>query len=101
MSRGRFNYLNEHLKTEMYGYDEERGNINPYEDHEISELMFDLLNLTYSLDSYLSSDTCREDYIEDKKKFKEKWFKTDREHRIKNIIVEQLELTKKELLEMI
>jgi len=103
MSGGHFEYANERLMIEMFGYDYDTKEIknDPFEDREISELMYDLLELTYSLDYYLSGDISKEDYLNDKKKFKEKWFGGNREERLKKYIDEQLDLIKQELLEMI
>lgn len=49
--------------------------LNPMEDRQLSELVFDVLCLIYSADWYESGDTCEDTYREDVKYFKEKWLK--------------------------
>ena len=96
MSGGRWNYNQCNLGYEMFpgcdvcygiGNDERNkyrnysGNVklarklNPMEDKQISELVFDVLCLIYSADWYKSSDIGEDYYREDVKAFKEKWFK--------------------------
>lgn len=54
--------------------------INPMEDKQVSELVWDVFCLLHSLDWYQSADTCEETYREDLAYFKNKWFKkTDKE----------------------
>ena len=96
MSGGRWNYNQCDLGYEMFpgcdvcygiGNDERNkyrnysGNVklarklNPMEDKQISELVFDVLCLIYSADWYKSGDTGEDDYREDVKYFKGKWLK--------------------------
>lgn len=49
--------------------------LNPMEDRQLSELVFDVLCLIYSADWYKSGDTGEDTYREDVKYFKEKWLK--------------------------
>ena len=98
MSGGRWNYNQCNLGYEMFpgcdvcygiGSDERNkyrnysGNVklarklNPMEDKQISELVFDVLCLIYSADWYKSGDTCEDIYREDVKFFKEKWLKVN------------------------
>ena len=49
--------------------------LNPMEDRQLSELVFDVLCLIYSADWYKSGDTCEDIYREDVKYFKGKWLK--------------------------
>ena len=49
--------------------------LNPMEDRQLSELVFDVLCLIYSADWYKSGDTGEDDYREDVKYFKGKWLK--------------------------
>ena len=51
--------------------------LNPMEDRQLSELVFDVLCLIYSADWYKSGDTCEDIYREDVKFFKEKWMKVN------------------------
>ena len=98
MSGGRFNYYNEYLKNEMFKHLDRPNNV--MEDDEISELVWDVLNLIHELDYYLSSDTDRETYIEKKNQFKKKWF-GNRKIRLENIVDRKIEKLKSEIVEMI
>ena len=104
MSGGRWNYNQCNLGYEMFpgcdvcygiGNDERNkyrnysGNVklarklNPMEDKQISELVFDVLCLIYSADWYKSSDIEENYYREDVKAFKEKWLNVNRMIRLK------------------
>lgn len=96
MSGGRFDYLDSQLKTEIFGYTNKL--INVFEDREISELVWDVLDLIHEYDWYESGDTCKDNYLKAKKKFKDKWIKTD-SNRQKKIIDEAISDLKKELYE--
>ena len=98
MSGGRFNYADCNLKSEMFGWVDEPCNV--MEDDEISELVWDVLNLIHDLDYYKSGDTCRETYIESKTEFKKKWF-GNRKIRLEKIIDRKIEDLKTEIAEMI
>lgn len=98
MSGGHFNYADGNLKSEMFGWVD-----NPYdvmEDEEISELVWDLLDLIHEYDYYVSGDTLREKYIEAKKEFKKKWF-GNRKVRLEKIIDRKIEKLMEEINEMI
>ena len=71
MSGGHFEYLNSRLKDEIFGYEDKVKNV--FEDREISELVFDVLDLIHEFDWYYSGDTDKETYLEAKAKFKKKW----------------------------
>ena len=88
MSGGKFNYQNDNLSHESFGWGMspnygEKGfsqammarKINPMEDKQVSELVWDVFCLIHSLDWYHSGDTCEETYREDLARFKEKWLK--------------------------
>lgn len=96
MSGGRWNYNQCNLGYDMfpgcdvcYGLGDDKkskyGNytesvklarkLNPMEDRQLSELVFDVLCLIYSADWYKSGDTGKDDYREDVKYFKGKWLK--------------------------
>ena len=98
MSGGRFNYADGNLKSEMFGLVDEPYNV--MEDDEISELVWDVLNLIHDLDYYQSGDTCREAYIESKKEFKKKWF-GNRDERLEKIVDKKIERLREEVNEMI
>ena len=72
MSGGNFNYVDAALKDEIYGWSDTWHNV--FEDREISELVWDILNLIHDYDLYVSSDTCKETYLKAKAEFKRKWF---------------------------
>ena len=102
MSGGRFNYVDESAKEEIFGdyyYDGSKVP-NVFEDREISELIFDVFNLIHDYDWYASGDTGKEDYLQAKAKFKKKWFGTKRGLRIKRYVDAAVEELKQELYEM-
>lgn len=99
MSVGRFNYYNDYLKSEMFGYGGDK-QINVMEDAEISELVWDVLELISAFDYYESGDTLREDYIKAKQEFKKKWF-GNRKIRLEKIVDKKIEQLREEVKEMI
>ena len=96
MSGGFFDYKDSSLMWEIYPDDVPT---NEFEDREISELVWDVLNLIHDFDWYKSGDTGKEDYLKAKKEFKKKWFGSNRGLRIRRIVDEALEETKTELYE--
>ena len=98
MSGGKFGYYNKYLKDEMFVHSDRPNNV--MEDDEISELVWDVLNLIHDLDYYQSGDTCRETYIESKKEFKKKWF-GNRSERLEQIVDKKIEQLREEVKEMI
>lgn len=108
MSGGRFYYKDTALKTEVFGYgfDSDYGKYafknqnvpNVFEDKEISELVADVLDLIHSFDYYDCGDTDKETYLNDKNKFKSKWF-SNRGIRIKYTIDNAIQQVKNELYE--
>lgn len=48
--------------------------VNPMQDRELSELMYDVSCLLHSLEWWQSGDISDDTYFEDVKKFKKKWF---------------------------
>ena len=119
MSGGKFDYRNDMLCSDIYGYDlycdcGEKGfsqaklarRHNPMRDQMISELVWDVFCLIHSLDWALSSDNRMEDYEDDVNHFKNKWFKPTNKALAKREIDakadelhEELELFRKELYE--
>lgn len=110
MSGGHFEYLDQKLAREMFGWNidicygekgfskvNKAGTINPLQDKEISKLTWDLLCLIYSFDYYICGDTGEETYLEDLKYFKDKWLKPGRKETAKRLIDEECEELKKEL----
>ena len=96
MSGGRFNYLDNSLKMEIFGWTDKPRNV--FEDREISELVWDVLNLIHDYDWYSSGDTCKETYLKAKTEFKKKWF-SNRGIRVRRIVDEALNECKDELYE--
>ena len=98
MSGGKFGYYNKYLKDEMFAYDDRPNNV--MEDDEISELVWDVLELIRVFDYYSCSDTDRDTYLKRKNVFKKKWF-GNRKIRIEKIIDRKIEDLKTEIAEMI
>ena len=97
MSGGRFEYLDSRLKSEIFGYFTDKPS-NVFEDREISELVWDVLNLIHTYDYYASGDTSKEKYLEKKAEFKKKWL-NNRGVRVRRVIDEAIEEIRKELYE--
>lgn len=96
MSGGHFEYLDGRLKDEIFGYEDKVKNV--FEDREISELVFDVLDLIHDFDWYYSGDTGKETYLKAKAKFKKKWL-SSRGVRIKHTIDKALDEVRAELYE--
>ena len=96
MSGGHFEYLDGRLKDEIFGYENKVKNV--FEDREISELVFDVLDLIHEFDWYYSGDTGKETYLEAKAEFKRKWF-SNRGVRIKRTIDTAIDEVRAELYE--
>lgn len=96
MSGGHFDYLDSRLKDEIFGYGNKVKNV--FEDREISELVFDVLDLIHEFDWYYSGDMNKETYLEAKAKFKKKWL-SSRGVRIKHTIDTALDEVRAELYE--
>ena len=94
MSGGRFNYLDSQLKSEIFGWADKPRNV--FEDKEISQLIWDVFELIHAYDWYDSGDTSEKNYLEEKKKFKDKWLREDRD-RCKQIVDEAIAEAKTEL----
>jgi hypothetical protein len=99
MSGGRFEYKDMSLKHEIFGWTDEPSNV--FEDIEISELVWDVLDLIHEYDWYASGDTGKEKYLKAKDEFKKKWFNDKRDIRLRKIVDEALKRTKHELYETI
>lgn len=96
MSGGKFSYLDGRLKDEIFGW--EYKPLNVFEDREISELVWDVLNLIHAFDLYQSCDTVKEIYLKAKAEFKKKWM-SNRGVRIRRIVDEAVKQLKDELYE--
>lgn len=96
MSGGHFSYINDSLKNEIFGWTDKATNV--FEDMEISELVWDVLDLIHKYDWYKSGDSCKETYLKAKDAFKKKWF-NNRGVRVRRIVDEALKQCKDELYE--
>lgn len=91
MSGGAFNYIFHYLEdaSEM-----------TY-DLEIKDLLKDLSKLLKSEEWYRSGDTLASDYKEDLNSFKKKWFKSDRNKRLKIYIDDTVRKLKEDMYGLI
>lgn len=96
MSGGHFCYMDSNLKSEIFGWTDKPRNV--FEDMEISQLVWDVLDLIHAYDWYVCGDTCKETYLQAKKDFKRKWF-SNRGVRIRQIVDDALKRCKNELYE--
>ena len=71
------------------------------EDAELNELISDIIVLAHALEWYHSSDISREEYLETVKGFKQKWFKSNREERLKKYIDEAIDDVKEKMYTLI
>lgn len=100
MSGGHFCYEDENLKNNIFGYISNGDKIpNVFEDREISQLVWDTLNLIHDYDWYMSGDTCKDTYLKSKAEFKKKWFGNNRGLRIRKIVDSSIDELRKELYE--
>lgn len=93
MSGGSRDYICWKIENELCDYNGGKGMY----DIEITDLAKDFAKLAHSLEWAESGDTCMEDYYKDVEKFKNKWFKSNRENRLKGYINEKIESLKLEL----
>lgn len=118
MSGGYFNYSNDNAARDIFGYGPEItygleglqgeakqvANDNPLEDHEISELVYDVFCLLHSFDWYKESDTDYETYQKDVAFFKKKWLRGDSSERMDRLTIQAIErikdAAKKEIKEL-
>ena len=96
MSGGRFSYTDRSLKSEVFGWTDTPTNV--FEDREISELVWDVLELIHDYDWYVCGDTCKEDYLKAKTEFKHKWF-GNRGVRVRRIVDDAINEVRNELYE--
>ena len=96
MSGGHWNYTDSTLKIEIFQWSNKPW--NALEDREISELVWDVLELLHDYDWYASGDTCKETYLEAKTAFKKKWF-SNRGVRTRQIVDTAINELREELYE--
>lgn len=92
MSGGSHNYICYRIKEELCGY---------MKDRELDDLVFDIAELAHDLEWWDSADMSEETYRESVRKFKAKWFKADRDARLKGYVDEAVENLRKELQALI
>ena len=96
MSGGYFNYMDSQLKSEVFCWSTQWWNV--FEDREISELVWDVMDFLHDYDLYKKGDTDRKTYMRAKADFKKKWL-DNRGVRVRRIVEEALQRTKDELYE--
>lgn len=110
MSGGHWEYRNDYLADDIFGWSispdygedgfkkaRKARSINPLEDKQLSEMLWDMLCLLHSYDWYASGDTCEETYRKDVAYFKKKWLKASAEEQTRREIDETIEEARKEL----
>lgn len=70
-------------------------------DVELDDLMKDIANLMHDLEWWQSADSSEETYRETVNKFKNKWFETSRQERLKGYIDEKIDRTKSTLYNLL
>ena len=92
MSGGSYNYicytLEEECKGAMY-------------DAEMNDLIADLCEVLHDLEWWQSGDTSEKTYRKTLTAFKNKWFKGDRQERLKGYIDEQIGIVRRQLYSLI
>ena len=92
MSGGSYNYiyirLSEECENRMY-------------DAEMNDLIKDLCEVLHYLEWWQSGDTSESSYRNTLTKFKAKWFKGDRQERLKGYIDEQIGIVRSQLYSLI
>ena len=92
MSGGSHDYLYSRIEEEYCG---------AMHDIELNDLMTDIVNLLHDLEWYDSGDYGEDTYREAVNGFKQKWFGTSREDRLKRYIDMEVSSVRKELYELI
>lgn len=113
MSGGHWNYTNDYLCNDIFGYRCEPGYgigsksqsdnamtariVNPMDDRMVSEMVYDVFCLLHSYDWCISGDTNSEDYRADLIAFKKKWLSRDGESLIDTEIDKRIDMLRKEI----
>lgn len=92
MSGGSYSYIFAKIESQLCGR---------MFDTELNDLMEDISNLAYDLELWQSGDRDEEDYRKTVTKFKEKWFNSSREVRLKKYVDEAVKELKTDLYNMI
>lgn len=107
MSGGRFNYCNDTLCRDIFGWtvSPDYGDdgfrqsnlarrLDPLDDIIMSELVFDVFCILHSYDWYRSGDTGEDTYRDDVRRFKDKWLKHIPDDRVREIIDDELNVVR-------
>lgn len=92
MSGGSLNYVYSEIENELS---------HMMQDAELNDLVKDFAKLAHDLEWALSGDTSIDSYFETVREFKQKWFKTSHEERLKRYIDESLDKQRKTLYRLI
>ena len=92
MSGGSYDYICYKIENECAG--------RMY-DAEMNDLIKDLCDLLHALEWWQSGDSSEFDYREKLSRFKTKWFKGDRQERLKGYIDEQIGIVRSQLYSLI
>ena len=92
MSGGCMGYLYSSVQDYCVGY---------MQDAELDDLMKDLVKVLHDLEWWQDCDIGEEDYRNTVAYFKTKWFKGNRNERLKGYIDEKMEKMRKELYELV
>lgn len=117
MSGGHWDYKNDDVCYELFNWDvsptygigskeqkryaKTAREIDPMEDIELSDLVYDVFCLIHSADWYKSGDNSEETYRNDVEAFKQKWFKNERSDRLKEYVDAAVEELRDKLMVMI
>lgn len=100
MSGGHWGYKDSSLMNDVFCYGEDHRS-NPLQDIELSELLWDLLNLLHDYDWYISADTSKEIWLKAAQTFKQKWLRGDNTKHLETIIDRRIEDVRQELKELL
>lgn len=92
MSGGSYGYICFSIEEQLVGR---------MEDAELDEMAKDFAKLCHALEWWQSADTDEESYRREVKRFKKKWFNTERSERLEEIINQKCDDLKQELIKMI
>ena len=92
MSGGSYSYIYSRLSEECE---------NRMYDAEMNDLIKDLCKVLHDLEWWQSCDSSEEKYRKTLSTFKKKWFKGDREQRLKGYIDEQISIVRSQLYSLI
>ena len=92
MSGGSYDYMYSRIEDYYVG---------KMKDYELNDLMKDIVELLHDLEWADSCDISDEDYFETVNRFKQKWFKQNRNGRLKKYVEEMCDKMKQEVMKML